>query len=133
MTKPKKLFHRRLDEHSIVETVFKKSLISYMMYMLAWAVGTLVDGAFIGNFLGVDAVASYGMVWPLTLVFGLIGSILSGGSRNLYTDLAGHGRTEEANRIFTLACLMSAAFSCVMVALIPSTLHKQILTKMIFP
>ena len=77
-----------------------------------------MDGAFIGNFLGVDAVASYGMVWPLTLVFGLIGSILSGGSRNLYTDLAGHGRTEEANRIFTLACLMSAAFSCVMVALI---------------
>ena len=114
----KKLFHRRPEEHSIVETVFKKSLVTYMMNTLTWAVGTLVDGAFIGNFLGVNAVAAYGMIWPLTLAFGLIGGILSGGSRNLYTNLAGHGKTEEANRIFTLACLMSFVLSGLMIAVV---------------
>lgn len=112
------LLHRTLREHSIVEKVFKTSLTTYMLYMLTWSIGTLVDGAFIGNFLGVDAVASYGMIWPLTLVFGLIGSILSGGSRNLYTNLAGHGKVDEANRAFTLACLMSVAFSLAFVAVV---------------
>ena len=105
------LFRKPPDEDAIVEKVFRKSLAAYMLNSLTWAVGTLVDGAFIGNFLGVDAVAAYGMIWPMTLVFGLIGGILSGGSRNLYTNLAGHGKTEEANHVFTLACLMSLTLS----------------------
>ncbi len=113
-----KLLHRRSDRHSIVETVFRKTLITYIMNTLTWAVGMLVDGAFIGNFLGVNAVAAYGMIWPLTLAFGLIGGILSGGSRNLYANLAGHGKTEEANHVFTLACLTSFAISGLMIAVV---------------
>ena len=104
--------------HSIVEKVFHASLAAYIASMMAWAVGTLVDGAFIGNFLGVNAVAAYGMIWPVTLVFGLIGAILSGGSRNLYTKLAGQGMVDEANRVFTLACILSAAMSGVMLVII---------------
>lgn len=114
----KKRSHGRPGNHSIVEAVFRKTLITYIMNTLTWAVGMLVDGAFIGNFLGVDAVAAYGMIWPLTLVFGLIGGVLSGGSRNLYTNLAGHGKMEEANHVFTLACLMAFAVSGLMIVVI---------------
>ena len=109
---------RRPREHSIVEKVFRASLTAYMMNMLAWALGTLVDGIFVGNFLGVDAVAAYGMIWPLTLLFGLIGGILSGGARTLYAKLAGHGKMDEANRVFTLACAAAFVLSCGMIVLI---------------
>ena len=108
---------RKQYDHSIVEKVFKTSLAAYMMNTFAWAIGTLVDGAIIGNFLGVDSVAAYGMIWPMTLVFGLIGAILAGGSRNIYTHLAGHGKTREANQIFTIACAMAFGISVLLMLL----------------
>ncbi len=103
-------------EHSIVENVFRKTLTTYMLNTFTWAVGALVDGAVIGNFLGVDAVAAYGLIWPLTFVYALVGSILSGGSRNLYTRLAGQGKTKEANHVFTLALLLAVGISAGLVA-----------------
>mgnify|MGYP002856234232 CR=1 FL=1 len=110
-------FKIKEKNQSIVEKVFRKSLTAYMMNNFTWAVGSLVDGAIIGNFLGVDAMAAYGLIWPLTFVYALIGSILSGGSRNLYTNLAGHGKTDEANNVFTLACILSVMLSVTMVIL----------------
>ncbi len=98
-------------KHSIVGTVFRRSLSVYMLNSLAWAIGVLVDGAIIGRHLGVDAMAAYGMIWPLTLIYGLIGGVLSGGSRNLYSNLAGHGKLEEANGVFTLACVTAVLLS----------------------
>ncbi len=97
--------------HSIVESVFRKSLALYVLNTLTWAVGALVDGVVIGNHLGVDAIAAYGLIAPMTLVYGLIGAVFSGGSRNIYTHLAGHGKTEEANGVFTVSCAAAAAFS----------------------
>ena len=108
-----KLPHRGNREHSIVETVFVRSLVVYILNSLTWAIGTLVDSVTIGNHLGVDAIAAFGLASPLTLIYGLIGGVLSGGSRNLYTRLAGHGDTEEANGVFTLACTAAVLFSLV--------------------
>lgn len=102
---------------SIVRNVFFRSLIVYIMNALTWSVGALVDGAVIGNFLGVDAVAAYGLVWPLTYVYSLVGGILSGGSRNLYTQYAGQGKIKEANQVFSLALLSAMGISLCMTIL----------------
>ena len=104
-------------EHSIIRKVFTRSLIVYILNNFTWSIGVLVDGAVIGNFFGVDAVAAYGLVWPLTMAFVLVGSIFAGGSRNLYTKLAGQGETREANQVFTLACLVSVVLSLGMAVL----------------
>jgi Na+-driven multidrug efflux pump/anti-sigma regulatory factor (Ser/Thr protein kinase) len=101
-------------EHSIVDELFRGSVMYYMLDSLTWAIGALIDGAIIGNFLGVDAVAAYGLTAPLTLVCALIGSVVFGGSRTLYAWLAGRGETEEANRVFTLSCVLAAGLSLVM-------------------
>ena len=105
-------------EHSIVEKVFRTSLSTYILSSIGTSAAGLVDAAFIGNFLGVDAVAAYGMAWPLIMIFGMIGSILGGGSRNLYSNLAGHGKTGEANRVFTVAFLSGIAMAAVTVAVV---------------
>lgn len=72
---------RGKTEHTIVRTVFVRSLVTYVLNATTWAIGTIVDGIIIGNYLGVEAMAAYGMIWPVTLLFGLIGGILSDGSR----------------------------------------------------
>lgn len=109
---------RGKTEHTIVRTVFVRSLVTYVLNATTWAIGTIVDGIIIGNYLGVEAMAAYGMIWPVTLLFGLIGGILSGGSRNIYTKLAGQGHLEEANRVFSLACGLAALLSLVVIGAI---------------
>ena len=108
---------KRRRKHSIVEEVFGKLLATYMLNTFTWAIGTLVDGAIIGHFLGLDSMAAYGLIWPLTLIYALTGSIISGGARSLYTRLVGQGKTDEANNAFSLACVMSLVLSCCMVLL----------------
>lgn len=98
-------------EHTVVDTVFKSSWRVYMLNSFTWAIGMLVDGAIIGNFLGVNPVAAYGLVWPLTLVYALIGNVVSGGARSLYTRYAGQGKLPEANRVYSLALLLAVGLS----------------------
>lgn len=105
-------------DHSIVENVFLKTLFSYVASTLAYSIGPLVDGIVMGNYLGVDSVAAYGMVWPAILVYALIGAIISGGSRNVYTGLVAHGQTEKANKVFTLAMLMNFIVSAILGSLV---------------
>ena len=107
------LKHRR-RETSLVNKIFNQTLTAYILSSVAYAIGPLVDGAVIGHYLGVDAMAAYGMSWPVILIFSLIGGIIAGGSRNLYTEFMGHGEQEKANRIFTDAHLISLIFSLIM-------------------
>lgn len=91
---------KKQKEKTITEEIFTSSLVSYILSTLAYAIGPLVDGAVIGR-LGVDAVASYGLIWPTVFVYSMIGAVFSGGLRNLYTDLLTKGESEKANTAFT--------------------------------
>lgn len=87
--------------HSIVEKVFTKSAVTFILNTTVWV--TLADGMVIGNFLGADAVAAYGLAWPIVLLFGLVTAVLSGGTRTLYSQVTGQGETGQANKTFTVA------------------------------
>ena len=92
-----------LDNHAskrtVIDRIFLKNVITNILNTTAWV--TIADAAIIGNFLGVEAVGAYGMVWPVVLFFGLIGGLIGGGTRNLYSGLVGQGKIKEANRLFT--------------------------------
>lgn len=105
--------HKR--SHSIVEKVFYKSSLTFILNTTVWV--TMVDGAVIGNFLGVDAFAAYGLVWPVVLFYGLIGAVFSGGTRTLYSKLAGKGEVEKANKVFTAACAGAIVISIAVIVL----------------
>ena len=105
----------RKRSHSIVEKVFYKSSLTFILNTTVWV--TMVDGAVIGNFLGVDAFAAYGLVWPIVLFYGLIGAVFSGGTRTLYSKLAGRGEVEKANKIFTTACVGAVVISIAVIVL----------------
>lgn len=100
--------------HSIVENTFNRSSLAFIFNTTVWV--TLVDGVVIGNYLGVDAVAAYGLVWPVVLVYGLLTAVFSGGTRTMYSQLVGKGRIEEANRVFSTACVSSIVISIIVIA-----------------
>ena len=105
-------------EHSLTRTIFSGALASYILSSLAHGIGPLVDGAVIGNFLGMDAVAAYGMMWPAFLICALFGAVIAGGTRNLYTSLVGQGKIDEANSVFTVAHALNMVLSLVIVLLV---------------
>ena len=92
-----------LDNHAskrtVIDRIFLKNVITNILNTTAWV--TIADAAIIGNFLGVEAVGAYGMVWPVVLFVGLIGGLIGGGTRNLYSGLVGQGKIKEANSLFT--------------------------------
>ncbi len=60
------------------------------------AIGTMVDGVIIGQYLGVDSIAAFGIVSPLMIAFALGGAIVSAGARNRFTRLVGCGEVRRA-------------------------------------
>ena len=98
--------------HSVVENAFNRSSLTFILNTTIWV--TPVDGAVIGNYLGVDAVAAYGLVWPVVLAYGLLAAVFSGGTRTIYSQLVGKGKIEEANKVFSVACISSTFVSIIL-------------------
>ena len=82
---------------SITRNIFISTLKASLLVNLTFVIGSFVDGVFIGNFLGVEAAAAYGMVWPVTFIYLIIILIISGGACIVYMRLVGEGNIKEAN------------------------------------
>ena len=101
------------ESRTVIDSIFWKIVITNILNTTAWV--TIADAAVIGNFLGVKAVGAYGMVWPVVFFFGLIAGVIGGGTRNLYAGLVGQGKTEEANRVFTLSFIGTFVLSIIII------------------
>ena len=68
----------------------------------------------IGQYLGVDSMAAFGLVSPLMIVFSLFGALISAGARNRFTRLVGGGELERARGVFTLSVLLSVGLAALL-------------------
>ena len=100
-----------LTENQILRKVFRNALIAYILGDIATVLGPLVDSAIIANYLGVEAVAAVGLFSPFLMFIAIIGSVIAGGSRALYTNLIGKGEIDKANFVFTFSCIMAMVIS----------------------
>lgn len=101
-------------QNRILRNTFTASLAVYVLSSITTAVGTMVDGVIIGQFLGVDSIAAFGIVSPIMIVFSLAGAVISVGARARYTQLVGAGRVKEANGVFSLSCIISIGIALLM-------------------
>ena len=115
------------SKHSIIREVFKRSIQAGIANKFARATGVAVDGIVVGSFLGLESLAAYGLAWPLTMIYALPGSTLSGGTRNLYNKFAGQGKRSEATAVFNLGSMLSI-ISSVLLALITYLFMSQLAT-----
>ena len=96
---------------SIIRNTFYIQLLAFILLSLSSSVGSMVDGIVIGQFLGVDSTAAFGIINPLMIAFSIIGAVVSAGARNRFTKLLGAGKTEQARNVFSLACILSTGIA----------------------
>lgn len=96
---------------SIIRNTFYIQLLAFIMLSLSSSVGSMVDGVVIGQFLGVESTAAFGIINPLMIAFSIIGAVVSAGARNRFTKLLGAGKTDQARKVFSLACALSTGIA----------------------
>ena len=97
----------------IIENTFYSQTAAYVAVSVTATLGSLIDGIIIGQYLGENAVAAFGIVNPLLVILALIGAVLSIGARSKFVNLMGAGKTKEAQNVFSLACVLSAGIAAV--------------------
>jgi putative MATE family efflux protein len=96
---------------------FIKFLIPSLLGLIAMTSASLVDGIFIGNFVGVTALAAVNLIIPITtLIFG-IGLMFSIGGSVRCGKYHGEKKTEAASAIFSKTLLFVLLYGFVVIAL----------------
>ena len=76
--------------------------------MLASALYQLIDGIFVGRFLGETAFAAINLAMPFVIINFSLADLIGVGSSVPISITLGKKDDEEANNIFSCACLMIA-------------------------
>lgn len=84
--------------------------------MIFISVYSMVDGLFVSNFTGKEALAAVNLVYPLAMALGSIGFMFGTGGAALVAKTMGEGDEVRANRLFTFIALAAAALSVVLCA-----------------
>ena len=108
-------------EHNALEggiaPTFFKYLIPSLAGLIAMTSASLVDGIFIGNYVGVTALAAVNLIIPITaLVFGIAMMLSVGGSVRAGKYL-GEKNTAAASAIFSKTLLSVSVYGVVVIGL----------------
>ena len=73
---------KNTTSRSIIRNTFYIQLTAFILLSLSSSVGSMIDGVVIGQFLGVDSIAAFGIINPLMIAFSIIGAVVAAGARN---------------------------------------------------
>ena len=100
-----------------IAATFFKYLVPSLIGLIAMTSASLVDGIFIGNYVGVTALAAVNLIIPITaLVFGIAMMLSIGGSVRAGKYL-GENNVTAASAIFSKTLLSVAAYGLVIITL----------------
>ena len=88
-----------------------------IIMMIFTSIYSVVDGFFVSNFAGKTSFAAINLIMPVLMIIGAIGFMLGAGGSALVAKTLGEGKTDKANKIFSLlivtALVLGALFSSV--------------------
>jgi putative MATE family efflux protein len=103
--------------HGPVGKVFVRYLIPSLVGILAMTTANIVDGVFIGNYVGVKALAAINLILPvLSLLFG-VGLMLSIGGSIRAGKYLGEGNNQAASAIFSKTLVAVILYGIAVIAL----------------
>ncbi len=74
--------------------------------MIVGSINMVIDGIFMGNFIGSSALAAVNLVMPIMMtIFGIMGMLASGAGIRIGV-LFGEGKQKQASRVFSASTLM---------------------------
>lgn len=103
---------------NMIKKTASRMLTAQILSALTVSLCLLIDNAVIGKFLGVDAVAAYGLSNPILLIIGGLGSVLSAGVQVSCSKSLGKGDLEEINKGFSSSVGVAGAFSLAFLAIV---------------
>lgn len=96
-----------------IRKLFIKCTVPSMVSMGFAAVYSVVDGIFVGRYIGGDALAAVNLVMPLIMITTALADMVATGSSVRISILLGRGRTRMASRVFSYCIRLIAAVSAV--------------------
>ncbi len=81
------------------------------------ALYSVVDGIFVGRYLGEDALAAINLIMPIIMIVEAISNMIATGASVNMSMLLGAQKREEASRVFSFSVKFILAFSCIVSAL----------------
>ncbi len=87
-----------------------------IVMMIFISVYSVVDGLFVSNFTGKEALAAVNLVFPLAMALGSIGFMFGTGGAALVAKTMGEGQDVRAKRLFTFIVLAAAVGSIALCA-----------------
>ncbi|MBK3493668.1 MATE family efflux transporter [Viridibacillus sp. YIM B01967] len=105
-----------------VPKVFASYLVPSLLGMLLMAINILVDGIFVSNGIGPEALAGVNIAVPIFSILLSISLWIGMGGATLYSISLGQGDTKKARSIFTQSFVLAVSIVGILVAL---SLWKQ--------
>ena len=76
------------------------------------ALYSVVDGVFVGRYLGEDALAAVNLVMPVIMIVEALSNMIATGASVNISILLGEQKREEASRVFSFSVRFILLFSC---------------------
>ncbi|AJQ28495.1 MATE family efflux transporter [Pelosinus fermentans] len=94
-----------------ITTLFLKYSIPTISGMLFLGLNTIVDGFFVGNYIGANALASVNIAMPFSSLMLAVGVIIGIGTQSHIGQMLGQGNIKEANDTFKTALILIVGVS----------------------
>lgn len=105
-----------LDKESITSLFFKYS-IPAVAGMLFLGLNVLLDGFFVGHYIGINALASVNIAMPFSSLMLAIGVIIGIGTQSNIGRMLGEGKHQEAGDAFKTALILITGISFLLLIL----------------
>lgn len=85
-----------------IRKIFVHYAVPSVLGMLAMSTAQVVDGIFIGRFVGPEGLAAINLAWPLVMVFSGLSLMIGTGGTTLANIQKGAGNKKEADSLYSL-------------------------------
>jgi Na+-driven multidrug efflux pump len=118
------------DNHALdgaIVPTFFKYLLPSLVGLIAMTSASLVDGIFIGNYVGITALAAVNLIIPITTVLFGVGMMLSIGGSMRAGKYLGEGNLAAASAIFSKTLMFVAFYGVIVISLGLVSGHGRVL------
>lgn len=100
-----------------VGRLFVANALPMMLVMLMNGLLNIVDAAFLGHFVGADALSAVSVIFPALMITIALSTLISGGMASLYARHLGAGRRDDAGAVFAGAHGLSLIAALILIGL----------------
>lgn len=93
--------------------LFIKCVVPAVITAVFGALYSVVDGVFVGRYLGEDALAAVNLIMPIIMIVEAISNMIATGANVNIAILLGKQKREEAAKVFSFSVKFVLVFSCV--------------------